>query len=359
MNSYYVLGVMSGTSLDGIDIAEIQFHFKNTWTYQLKRCETIPYPKHWIVKLQKAHQQSPNDLEALNIAYTTYLAKCITNFIDQYQIKNLDAVCSHGHTVLHEPQNQYTLQIGNLESLAKLIKQNVVCDYRVQDVQLGGQGAPLVPIGDALLFSEYDACLNLGGFANISFAKKNTRIAFDNCPVNTVLNYYAQKLGRAFDHNGDFSRKGKLNYKLLKALNELDYYQKPAPKSLGIEWVKNTIIPLMESYNLTAEDYLHTFTNHVAYILINDIKKNLKQKEPKILVTGGGGYNQYLMSLLNNNATIKFELPSPQVIEFKEALIFGLLGVLKLRSEINVLASVTGSIKNHSSGKVFYYQFNS
>ncbi len=356
MKTYKVLGVMSGTSLDGIDLAEIQFSFDNKWHFELGHCQTISYSKEWETILKNAYLKSKPELSELNEQYTDYLANSINSFIEKNKITQLDAVCSHGHTILHEPQNNYTLQIGNLAKLSKLIKQNVVCDFRVQDVELGGQGAPLVPIGDQLLFSNYDICLNLGGFANISFEQHGKRVAFDNCPVNTVLNHYALQLGKPFDYNGDISRKGKLNTQLLASLNNLEYYKKSPPKSLGIEWVVNEIIPLINSFCLSPEVVLHTYSVHIAQIITQDINRYIPNQKTNVLVTGGGAYNGFVIEQLKKNSNINFEIPSPKVIEFKEALIFGLLGVLKLNNKINVLSSVTGSTKNHSSGKVFYYQ---
>ena len=356
MKNYYVLGIMSGTSLDGIDIAEITFNNNNKWSFKLGTCVTIPYSEIWIEKLKTAHTKSKQELELLNKEYTVYLSTIINGFIEKHNILNLDAICSHGHTILHEPQNKYTLQIGNLPELALLTKQNVVCDFRVQDVQLGGQGAPLVPIGDELLFSEYEYCLNLGGFANISFNHNGNRIAFDNCPVNTVLNYYAQQLGKPYDHNGNFARKGKLNRKLLNELNQLEYYKITPPKSLGIEWVNGIIFPLLNKYNIDSKDILHTFTVHMATIITNDIKKNKVQPHAKLLITGGGVYNSFLIEKLKELTDITITIPNENIIEFKEALIFGLLGVLKLSNEVNTLSSVTGATNNHSSGNVFIYQ---
>jgi len=356
MKKYYVLGVMSGTSLDGIDIAEITFKHTNKWAFRLGVCNTIPYSKIWIKKLKKAHTKSKKELKLLDVAYTNYLSKIINNFIQKHNIKNLDAICSHGHTILHEPQNGYTLQIGNLPDLAKLTQQNVVCNFRVQDVQLGGQGAPLVPIGDQLLFPDYKYCLNLGGFANISFQHKKNRIAFDNCPVNTVLNYYAQLLGKPYDNNGNFAKAGNLNTKLLRELNQLDYYKKKTPKSLGIEWVNSTIFPLLNTYSINPKDVLHTFSIHVATIIANDLNTYKSQPNFKLLITGGGAYNNFLIEKITELTDIIITIPDPKTIEFKEALIFGLLGVLKLNNNINTLSSVTGATNNHSAGNVFVYQ---
>lgn len=350
-NKYHVLGVMSGTSLDGIDVAEIEFSITESslWDFRIKSAETVAYPPNWKEKLQAAVGYSESALKELNQNYTDFLGEIISKFINKNSIKNLDAVCSHGHTILHQPQKGVTLQIGNLESLAKQIQQTLVCDFRVQDVALGGEGAPLVPIGDRLLFSGYDCCLNLGGFANVSFEKNGERIAFDICPVNIVLNHYSEKLGKPFDENGKLAASGDLNLELLKKLNALPFYSDPPPKSLGIEWVRKTIFPLPENSGICTQDVLRTFTEHVAQQLSVNLSKN-----GIVLITGGGAYNLFLIERLKSISKLEIEIPSPKIIEFKEALIFGLLGVLKLRGEVNVLASVTGAEMDHSSGSVFF-----
>lgn len=350
-NDYNVIGVMSGTSLDGVDLAHIKFHLNNNnWTFEILESETIGYSQSWINNLKSAVDYSETELEKLNIAYTTLLATAISTFIEKHKIENLDAVCSHGHTILHQPEKGLTLQIGNLPEISSLIKQTVVCDFRVQDVKFGGQGAPLVPIGDRILFSEYMYCLNLGGFCNISFEENGKRIAFDISPVNTVLNFYANQLGLNYDNKGKLSRTGDINENLLNELNSLDFYKLKFPKSLGFEFVKEIILPLIEKHEIPIEDKLQTFTEHIAY----QTALALPHKKGKILITGGGAYNDFLME------RIKFYLPkmdiiipSSKILEFKEALIFALLGVLKLRDEINVLSSVTGAKMDHSSGEIY------
>lgn len=348
--SYQVVGVMSGTSLDGIDLAQLYFSNKNgNWTYEIGTCKTIPYNSEWLNKLKVAVHFSEEELEKLNQDYTNYLAKTIKQFIEINNLKEIDAVCSHGHTILHQPQNGITLQIGNLPQIAKIIAHPVVCDFRVQDVKLGGQGAPLVPIGDRLLFSEYDFCLNLGGFSNISFEEKGDRIAFDISPVNTVLNYYANQLELDYDNKGQIARSGKVNQALYVELNSIDFYQKKYPKSLGIEFVNTTILPLIDKYCISIEDKLATFVEHIAL----QIALVLPKKEGKILITGGGSYNEYLIERMQVFLPkMKIIIPDSKTVEFKEALIFGLLGILKLRGDINVLRSVTGAKLNHSSGKI-------
>jgi anhydro-N-acetylmuramic acid kinase len=348
---YNVIGVMSGTSLDGVDLAHINFtRVNNVWQFKIIENETVAYSSQWFNKLKNATQSSESELQQLNKEYTNLLAEIIKNFISANNIENLDAVCSHGHTILHQPQNGFTLQIGNLPEIAQLINQKVVCDFRVQDVKLGGQGAPLVPIGDQILFSEYDYCLNLGGFSNVSFVENKTRIAFDISPVNTVLNFYANQLDLDYDDKGLISKSGIVHQNLFKELNGLPYYKSNYPKSLGFEFVKETILPLIEKYSIGREDKMHTFTMHVAY----QISKALSQKKAKLLITGGGAYNDFLMEQIQKQLPeMEIIIPNKKILEYKEALIFGLLGILKLRGEINVLSSVTGAESDHSSGEIF------
>jgi anhydro-N-acetylmuramic acid kinase len=291
--TYNIIGVMSGTSLDGIDLAHIHFTIKNNkWQYQILESETIPYSENWLNKLKVAVGFSKEELVQLNLDYTELLGGIIKSFIAKNNIFDLDAVYSHGHTILHQPQNGFTLQIGNLPKIASVIQEKVVCDFRVQDVELGGQGAPLVPIGDRILFSEYDYCLNLGGFSNVSFEENSKRIAFDISPINTVLNFYANKLGLDYDDKGKIARSGKLNSDLLKELNALEYYKKSFPKSLGFEFVKEIVLPLLEKYSISIEDKMHTFTEHIAF----QTSIALPNQNGKILITGGGAYNDFLIN---------------------------------------------------------------
>ena len=349
--TYRVIGVMSGTSLDGIDLATVEFNvLDKEWSFKILEKETISYSEDWVNQLKKAITFSDEKLKQLNENYTILLGSIIKEFITKYNLNDIDAVCSHGHTILHQPQNGLTLQIGNLPNIAKIIGVKVVCDFRVQDVKLGGQGAPLVPIGDRILFSEYDYCLNLGGFSNISFEENNRRIAFDISPVNTVLNYYSNKMGLNYDDKGEISRKGNLDSELLNELNNLEYYSQSFPKSLGFEFVKEIVLPLIEKYSITYHDKMFTFTEHIAI----QTAKALPSKKGKILVTGGGAYNIFLMERMQFHLpNIELIIPDSELLEYKEALIFALLGVLKLRNEINVLGSVTGAKKDHSSGVIY------
>ncbi len=350
--SYNVIGVMSGTSLDGIDLAYIELRVTDDkWFFEIFDAQTYPYDKDWQRILSTASTLTSQQLSELDTEYTTLLASVIKSFITKQRLENIDAICSHGHTVLHQPQNGVTLQIGNLPGISALTKQTVVCDFRASDVALGGQGAPLVPIGDRLLFSEYDYCMNLGGFSNVSFEHNNDRIAFDICPVNTVLNYYANKLGFPFDDGGRLASAGELNEELLHQLNTLEYYKSAYPKSLGIEYVNKNVLPLLENSQINDADKLRTFTEHIAL----QISLALPDKSGIMMISGGGAYNTFLIDKIRHYLPeMELKIPDAKILEFKEALIFGLLGVLRLRNEINVLSSVTGARHDHSSGKIYY-----
>lgn len=352
---YKVIGVMSGTSLDGIDISYSNLSFNGQWSYKIIKAITIPYNDFWKLKLANLASLNNNEIALLDIAYSNYLSKTIANFIAENAIEPIDLIASHGHTAKHLPHQKITYQIGNLPEISTFLKQTVVCDFRVQDVQLGGQGAPLVPIGDELLFNEFTYCVNLGGFSNISFKIDNKRIAYDVCPVNTVLNHLAQQMDLEFDLDGNLARTGAVNQSLLGELNNIRYYHQPYPKSLGVEWVHQHIWPIVDTHKLAVKDLLCTFVEHIAI----QIAQNTKHfKNSKLLFTGGGTLNTFLMERISVHVEGCINIPDKMLINFKESLIFSLLGVLKLKGEINCLSSVTGAKINHSSGKIFRPKFN-
>jgi anhydro-N-acetylmuramic acid kinase len=348
-DSYHIIGVMSGTSLDGVDLCYTNFTFNNKWNYKIFNAITYNYTEQWKKRLLNSINLSKTDLYNLDVDYTNLLSLYIQDFISKFNIDRIDSISSHGHTVLHQPQKNITYQIGNLPSLSKNLNINVVCDFRIQDVELGGQGAPLVPIGDQLLFPDYKYCLNLGGFSNISYKCNSKITAFDICPVNTVLNHYSNIIGYDFDKDGLIAREGKIESKLLDELNSIEYYSKFNPKSLGIEWVINIIYNIIDKYNLSIPDILRTYSEHIAIQTQNAVKNNTST----ILITGGGVRNKFLIELITNRLENHINIPDDILIDFKEALIFGFLGVLRLRNENNCLSSVTGASKNHSSGKIY------
>ncbi len=349
MNEYSALGIMSGTSLDGLDMALCHFfHEKNTWQFSIGKTSTVPYSPEWKEKLTTAHQLNGQDICLLHHQYGTYIGQQVNQFLEGIAFNGI--ICSHGHTIFHQPGARFTYQLGHGAAIAAMSGLPVVSDFRSLDVLLGGQGAPLVPVGDQLLFPRYDYCLNLGGFANVSFQKNGKRLAYDICPVNFVINHYARETGREMDKNGDLARQGAVDPALLHKLNKLSYYHTPYPKSLGREWVEKHIFPLMEACRLPIPSLLATFYEHVAH-QVGRIQEN--KTRVKMLLTGGGAYNIFLIEKIKAHPVFQVEIPSRQLIEYKEALVFALLGVLRWIGQNNCLASVTGANKNNTGGNIF------
>jgi anhydro-N-acetylmuramic acid kinase len=350
MSSYNVIGAMSGTSLDGLDIAYCSFEFlNNQWRFKINNSTTIKFPNNIKEKIITAINMNGLDLMKTHSLFGNFIGEEITNFIQNNSITNIDCISSHGHTVFHEPQNNLTTQIGNGANISSITKLPVICDFRTADIALGGQGAPLVPIGDKLLFSEYDYCINLGGIANISFDSNGKRVAFDICPVNIVLNMLSLELEKYFDENGTFAQSGSINIDLLSKLNALEFYKESNPKSLGIEWISENIVPILSSSTISTFDKLRTFVEHIAI----QISNNLNTTNKTVLLTGGGTFNSYLVKRITAKTNNKIIIPSNQIIDFKEALIFAFLGVLRLRNEVNCLQSVTGAKRDNIGGCIY------
>lgn len=350
MKSYNVIGIMSGTSLDGVDLAYCKFTYQEgVWAYEILKTLSITYQDSWKNKLSNGFNLKSSQLDSLSKSYGEYLGNLVLNFIQSNSLE-VNFIASHGHTIFHKPEQGITLQIGDGQTLAKTCRIPVIYNFRTLDVQLGGQGAPLVPIGDQLLFRSFDYCLNLGGFANISFEDNHKRIAFDICGVNIVINSLCERIGKSYDHNGKIAASGEIILDLLDQLNSLSYYQQEAPKSLGREWIEENILPLLSSDSFKTEDLLRTYYEHITHQIASSISLN---KSHTILVSGGGAHNQFLMNLLKE-AGLNFQKASDELIDFKEALIFAFLGVLKMRDEINCLSSVTGASKDCSGGIIVY-----
>jgi anhydro-N-acetylmuramic acid kinase len=338
---YTILGVMSGTSLDGIDLTICTFTKNQEWEYKIEKSNTLKYSISWKSKLATLHTQNKGIIEQTDIQFGQYIGQTINTFLNGEKV---DFIASHGHTIFHQPENKYTLQIGCGKTISQVTKTTTVNDFRSLDVSLNGQGAPLVPIGDLHLFPNYKYCINLGGFANISIKKESEITAFDICPVNIVLNQVCKELNIDYDNNGDIAKKGKLVPKLIQQLNQLSFYEKIPPKSLGREWVEKQIIPLI--INQKTEDILHTFCEHIAIQIGKQLKGNTA------LFTGGGVFNQYLMTRIQHYSTSEITIPNQEIIEYKEALIFAFLGVLRIRNEVNCLQSVTGAERDNCGGVI-------
>lgn len=353
MDTYRVIGIMSGTSLDGIDIALCDFvkNDSSTWNFDIIKTNTIPYTSVLKEKLNDALSFSGIDLMFLNNELGNLIGQSINNFIDEFKLdkKTIDFISSHGHTIFHQLEKKLTTQIGNGANISSITKIPVICDFRSVDVALNGNGAPLVPIGDKMLFPEYGYCINLGGIANISYQENNQTIAFDICPVNIVLNKLVSEFELNFDDKGELAKKGKINPLLLNELNNLIYYKLAPPKSLGIEWINQEIFSIINKYNISVNDKLRTFVEHIAL----QISEVITETDKKILFTGGGVYNKFLMDRISNLSTAEIVIPSKEIIEFKEALIFAFLGVLRYRNETNCLSSVTGAKLDNIGGCIY------
>ncbi len=351
-----VLGMMSGTSLDGTDLCACRFtELNHTWDFEILATQTIPYPTEWIETLKGSMNLSGYDLAFSHAALGRYFGTIAANFIVENKLK-IDLIGSHGHTVFHQPQHGFTCQIGDGAQIAALTGVNTVCDFRSKDVALGGQGAPLVPIGDRYLFGEYAACLNLGGIANISFEENGSRKGFDICPANMILNLLANNQGNEYDDRGEMAASGKIIPELLEKLNHLSFYTQQGPKSLGREWLEGDFLPTMEIRNeklsySEAADLAHTVTEHIATMHANAFT-HIKE-EGSILVTGGGAFNTYLTNKIATLGGRKITLPAASIINYKEALVFGFLAVLYQNNSVNIFNSTTGSLRNNIGGALY------
>ena len=339
---------MSGTSLDGLDMALCRFHYSGEkWSFEWIDTGFVAYDQKWKTNLSKAYHQEITELDELHHEYGKWIGLRVCDFLREKEAPAI--ICSHGHTIKHEPDLGITFQLGDGRSIAKQTGITTIADFRTKDVTLGGQGTPLVPIGDQLLFAEYDACLNLGGFSNISFEKGRKRIAFDICPVNIVINALAAKVGKPYDEGGNLARKGRLDQELLDDLMAASSTILSNRNSLAREWVEKNIDPLFLK-DAPVADQLRTMTEYAALMIANVIRDNGLSK---LLVTGGGAYNSFLMERISIITGNSIEPASQRMIEYKESLIFAFLGVLRYHGIVNVLSSVTGASEDSVSGEIF------
>lgn len=355
-NSYDVIGLMSGTSLDGLDLAHCSFQWEaDRWHFDILHYASQAYDHEWSNRLKNAINSSTVALLELDIAFGQFMGNAVKEFVAQHAIQ-ADFIASHGHTVFHQPEKRLTLQIGSGQELANVAQQKVICDFRTKDVLNGGQGAPLVPIGDHELFYDYDCCLNLGGISNLSFQKDGQRIAYDIGPANMLLNHLANQLDLTYDEDGKMAATGKVNASLLAQFNALEYYQLSPPKSLGFEWFREAILPILNPCTIPLVDQLRTAVQHIAELLASDLLRQANNQKSRILITGGGAKNKFLIQTLNQliPAQLTLVIPDTVLIDYKEALIFAFMGVKRIRSEINCLKSVTGAHHDCSSGIIFY-----
>ncbi len=354
MVSYTAIGLMSGTSCDGLDIAYCHFIKNETiWEYTIQQATTIAYTPEWKQKWQHAATLSAWNMALLDVEVGRYFGEQVNLFLTKYNLPKPTIIASHGHTIFHAPAQGVSLQIGCLATIAATTKIPTIGDFRRLDVALQGQGAPLVPVADALLFNKYTACLNIGGFANISLEDETgNRIAWDTCPANIILNKLTQKIGLEYDKGGEIAATGVLMEDLYKELNALDFYTQKPPKSLGREWVEQCINPLLQRYEQeNIQNTIHTITQHIALQIATTCNNYTIDT---LLVTGGGAWNTYLIESIKKQTATTILIPESKIVDFKEALAFAFLGILRHTHTINTLASVTGATQNSIGGSSWY-----
>ncbi len=367
---YNVIGLMSGSSLDGLDISFVEFtETAGKWEYEIKCAACIEYENEWIEKLKDAIHLSARDYQLLHTDYGRYLGEKVNEFSEKFQLQHkISLISSHGHTTFHFPEKKMTHQLGDGAAIAAETQLPVVTDLRSMDIAFGGQGAPIVPLGEKLLFPEYHYFLNIGGIANISingkptnntdsYSNKNEMIAFDICAANRVLNMLSLEKNKTYDEDGKMASSGKVNYALLEKLNSLEYFFLSYPKSLANSFGTNIIYPLIKSFNLSTEDVLATFVEHISIQIKYALQSYFSKTDvQQLMITGGGAFNKFLIERISKHLQeINFEvyIPADEVVIYKEALIMALLGTLRWREQYTVLSSVTGAKRNSIGGALW------
>lgn len=358
---YRAIGIMSGSSLDGLDIVFAEFQENaGRWTYEIKDSACYVYDKVWSERLKNAISLPALEYQLLHTEYGHYIGQKVNEFINDHQLHyQVGLISSHGHTTFHIPGKRMTAQLGDGAAIAAETKLPVVSDLRALDVAFGGQGAPIVPIGEKLLMNEYDYFLNLGGIANIS-VNADTYIAFDICPANRVLNMLANEINEPYDNGGKVAASGNINTSLLEKLNQLGYYRHTYPKSLANDFGTDTIYPIIKATGCNIPDALRTYCEHIAFQILDAIK-SLSGRQPatksqQLLATGGGAFNRFLIERIKDclqEQHVELVIPDANLVSFKEALIMAFIGLLRWRQEYNVLSSVTGSSRDSIGGALW------
>lgn len=362
--TYRVIGLMSGSSLDGLDIVFAEFVFDGKkWQYEIFAADCLPYSEDWIHRLQHAINLNAYDYMLLDAEYGHYLGGQVNQFIETNNLHyKVALIASHGHTTFHAPAKKMTAQLGDGAAIAAVTQLPVVSDLRALDVAFGGQGAPIVPIGEKLLLGDHAFFLNIGGIANVSYNNEKNYLAFDVCPANRVLNMLAIDAGKVFDEDGQIAASGNVNHELFKQLNAFEYYRQPSPKSLANDFGTNIVYPIIKKSGCSIPDALCTMTEHIAFQIKKSIEELISHQPAQnrsLLATGGGAHNVFLIEKLQEylkELNISVVIPDAQLINYKEALVMALIGVLRWRQEYNVLHTVTGASRDSIGGALWIGQ---
>ena len=340
---------MSGSSLDGIDLVLCDLRIEDgRWKYRIEKAQTIAYDDDLRSKLIAVMDGTALDLARLDVELGRRIGEACKEFLTGEKI---DLISSHGHTIFHKPDEGLTTQIGSGAQIAAITGITTVCDLRSMDVALGGQGAPLVPLGEKLLFPKNDTFINLGGIANIAVHRADQVIGYDIGPCNMALNFVAQLGDKMYDEGGRIAAAGTMISELFDRLEALEFYSLAPPRSLGREWFDEQLMPLIDEPKWSIQDRMRTVAEHVAIQIAKELRRH---SAGAVMITGGGAYNSFLIKQIEKKSGSKIKLPEKELIEFKEALIFALLGVLRVRGEVNALASVTGAWRDSVGGAVYF-----
>lgn len=355
---YNVIGLMSGSSLDGLDIAYVKLEeVRGNWNYEILRTECVEYTPEWKSALRNAQRLSALEYLKLDTKYGKLIGTLVSSFIAQQKLEHkVHFIASHGHTVFHEPASFTTAQLGDGASIAAITGLPVINELRSVDVALGGQGAPIVPIADKLLFGDYNFLLNLGGIANISIKQGDAYTAFDICPANQMLNALAAREQLEMDRDGLLAAKGAILPEKLALLEQFDFYNVKPPRSLSNNAAMAMSGPVLEPQDTATADLLATATTHIANEVERAIRQNGNGINGKMLVTGGGALNKTLVELISARTAclgIEVDVPEENTVLYKEALAMALLGVLRWREEVNVLSSVSGASRDSVGGALW------
>lgn len=350
MQKHLVIGLMSGSSLDGLDVCLVEFAVKNnSWKFEIKASEVYDYEEDFRQQLRILPEGTAYELAQMHTEFSRKQAFYLQDFFEKHPAsQQAELIVSHGQTIFHQPEKSFTTQIGCGATLAALTHKKVVCDLRTYDLALGGQGAPLVPFGEKYLFEDYSSFVNIGGICNISIHASDTIEAYDVCPGNTLLNLLAQEMNLRYDDEGQIARSGQLHEELLHALSQVSFYKKSPPKTLGTEHILQNWLPIIQKYEIPTADKMHTVVEHIA----QQIVKNLPSNQP-ILVTGGGAFNSYLMERMQHHSQAQVVVPAAEIVEFKEALIIAFVGLMRYLGQNNFLSSVTGADRDHMGGALY------
>lgn len=365
---FHAIGLMSGSSLDGLDICYVEFTStsvnseQTTVHYKILQADCIEYSAEFRERLRNAANLSAFEFAKLHTEIGKYFGELTNDFIRSNKLEKIDFICSHGQTVFHQPNLGFTAQIGCGAQIAAQTNCKVICDLRTSDIAYGGQGAPIVPIAEKYLFPDYKVFLNIGGITNIAFHKsegKNERksaekiIAYDVCAANTVLNYLAKQKELDYDKDGKLARSGTVIQSLLIELNEINFCQQVAPKSLGSEHVYEDWIPLFDKYDDSIEDKLATMVEHIAMQISNQVKSEIKNLKSEMLISGGGAFNSFLIERIQQHNSLRVVVPDTFTVQYKEALAMAFIGLLRILELPNCLVSVTGAKKDVIGGAVY------